>query len=89
MTRTVTILGLTVGALLLPLAAEESEEPFDPRRPPETKVVKAEIKQATKAWKKATDKKRKEILDSLDKETVLRDARREIRARLGMSTASG
>jgi hypothetical protein len=29
----------------------------------------------------------KEILDSLDKETVLKDARREIRARLGMGTS--
>jgi hypothetical protein len=29
----------------------------------------------------------KQILDSLDKETVLQDARREIRARLGMSSA--
>jgi hypothetical protein len=29
----------------------------------------------------------KQILDSLDKETVLKDARREIRARLGMSGA--
>jgi hypothetical protein len=30
----------------------------------------------------------KEILDSLDKETVLQEARREIRARLGMSGAA-
>jgi hypothetical protein len=29
----------------------------------------------------------KQILDSLDQQTVLKDARREIRARLGMSGA--
>jgi GTPase len=51
--------------------------------------VAAEYLSHGKSWGEGGPKRVvKEILDSLDKETVLKEARREIRARLGMSTAA-
>jgi small GTP-binding protein len=52
--------------------------------------VAAEYLAEGKSWGEGGPKQVvQEILDSLDKETVLREARREIRARLGMSSANG
>lgn len=51
--------------------------------------VAAEYLSHGKSWGEGGPKRVvKEILDSLDKETVLQEARREIRARLGMSSAA-
>jgi small GTP-binding protein len=51
--------------------------------------VAAEYLAQGKSWGDGGPKRVvKQILDSLDKETVLKDARREIRARLGMSGAN-
>jgi hypothetical protein len=51
--------------------------------------VAADYLSQGKSWGPGGPKKVvREILDSLDKETVLREARREIRARLGISGAN-